>query len=101
MTEAMGKTRLATLFSDHVVLQQNRPIPVWGWDVPGQRVTVRLVAPGQSPELGSGSAVADASGRFGIALPALADGGPYELVVEGSGALRVLDVWIGEVWLAS
>jgi sialate O-acetylesterase len=101
MTEAMGKTRLATLFSDHMVLQQNRPIPVWGWDVPGQRVTVRLVAPGSQQELGSGSAHADASGRFGITLPPLADGGGYELVVEGSSSLRVRDVWIGEVWLAS
>ena len=38
--------RLAALFSDHVVLQQGRPIPVWGWDAPGQRLTARLLAAG-------------------------------------------------------
>lgn len=93
--------RLATLFSDHVVLQQGRPIPIWGWDVPGQRVAVRLRAADARTELAAVSATADASGRFQVELPALSDGGPYELSVEGSRQLLVRDVWVGEVWLAS
>ncbi len=94
-------TRLAALFSEHVVLQQGRPLPVWGWDAPGQRLSVRLRAPGAAGELAVASGSADASGRFLLELPALGDGGPYELVVEGSRQLLVRDVWIGEVWLAS
>ncbi|MEY4545791.1 MAG: hypothetical protein RL685_1986 [Pseudomonadota bacterium] len=94
-------TRLAALFSDHVVLQQGRPLPIWGWDTPGQQLTVQLRAPGASGALCVGGATADAGGRFQLELPALADGGPYELSVEGSRQLVVRDVWIGEVWLAS
>jgi sialate O-acetylesterase len=82
-------------------LQQGRPLPIWGWDAPGQRLSAKLRVPGTHNELGAGSARADAEGRFKITLPSLADGGPYELVVEGSREVVVRDVWIGEVWLAS
>src|SRR4051794_38337429 len=102
--------RLAALFSDHLVLQQERPTKLWGWDEPGQRLTARLHAPGarssgapRTPgaELCAVSAQADDQGRFRFQLPALPAGGPYELYVEGSRMLTLHDVWIGEVWLAS
>ena len=34
--------RLHALFSDNMVLQQDRVAPVWGWTSPGEKVTVRL-----------------------------------------------------------
>ena len=34
--------RLGTPFSDHMVLQRDRPIPVWGWAPADREVTVRL-----------------------------------------------------------
>lgn len=101
MSEAVVGTRLGALFGDHVVLQQGRPLPIWGWDTPGQRLSAKLRASGTRADVGSGSGSADASGRFKITLPSLSDGGPYELVVEGSREIVVRDVWIGEVWLAS
>ena len=93
--------RLAALFSDHLVLQQERPSTIWGWDGPGQRVTVQLRAADSRAELAVGSAQADAAGRFRLQLPARAAGGPYELSVEGSRQVTLRDVWVGEVWLAS
>src|SRR5689334_22825493 len=93
--------RLAALFSDHLVLQQERPTKLWGWDEPGQHLTARLRAPGRRGELCAVSVQADDRGRFLLQLPALPAGGPYELNVEGSRALTLQDVWIGEVWLAS
>ena len=34
--------RLPSVFSSHMVLQREVPIPVWGWDMPGQEVRVEL-----------------------------------------------------------
>jgi len=30
--------RLAILFQDHAVLQRDRPLPMWGWADPGERM---------------------------------------------------------------
>ncbi len=39
---AMAETRLANIFGDHMVLQQDKPLTVWGWAEPGAKVTVTL-----------------------------------------------------------
>jgi len=37
-----SQVKLARLFSDHVVLQRQKTIPVWGWAKPKEKVTVTL-----------------------------------------------------------
>jgi len=93
---AQAEVRLAAVFSDHIVLQQGCPVPVWGWADAGEKVTVTVA--GQTAE-----ATADAGGRWKAALPALKAGGPHTLVVKGAGAnaITLNDVLVGEVWLAS
>jgi sialate O-acetylesterase len=93
--------RLGALFSDHLVLQQERPCTLWGSDEPGRHVTVQLRVPETRAELARASVQTAANGRFALQLPALAAGGPYELSVEGSEQITLRDVWVGEVWLAS
>src|SRR5688572_9592375 len=34
--------RLARVFGDAMVIQRDRPAPVWGWARPGESVTVRF-----------------------------------------------------------
>ncbi len=86
---------LPRVFADGMVLQRDRPIPVWGRSTPGARVRVafaghRLLA------------TADANGTWRVALPAQPAGGPFELRVEdAAGTLVLHDVLVGEVWLAS
>jgi sialate O-acetylesterase len=94
MTSPAPRTRLASVFQHHAVLQAERACPVWGWDAPGQEVTLRLAGHAASTRAG-------ADGRFEIELPARAHGGPYVLEVEGSTHVTIEDVWFGEVWLAS
>jgi sialate O-acetylesterase len=89
--------RLAHLFSDHVVLQREAPVPVWGWTKPGLRVRVSL---------GSYSAEtrATSEGRFLVRLPPMPAGGPFVMDVTTSDPAihaRVSDVMVGEVWLCS
>jgi sialate O-acetylesterase len=87
---------LAPPFQDHMVLQRDRALPVWGRAAPGERVRVGLV--GNAPM----ETTADATGRWRVSLPARpADTVPTELVVEGANRIVVRDVLIGEVWLCS
>jgi sialate O-acetylesterase len=86
--------RVASIFSDHMVVQRDAAIPVWGWDVPGQRVTVELA--GQAA-----AATAGADGRWQVSLPALPAGGPHMLTARGSETIVLGDVLVGEVWICS
>ncbi len=91
---AADRPLLHPLFTDHGVLQRDRPISVWGWTTPG--VTVQVTLAGHTAE-----AVAEADGRWLATLPALAAGGPHELTLSGPAEVTVRDVLIGEVWLCS
>ena len=90
-----AEIRLARIFSDGVVLQRQKPVPVWGWANPGESLSVALA--GQTKTVS-----ADASGKWSVRLASMEAGGPFELKVSaGSGNLTVKDVLIGEVWLCS
>ncbi|MCC7493846.1 MAG: hypothetical protein IT204_15935 [Fimbriimonadaceae bacterium] len=84
------------LFSDHAVLQRGKPIPVWGHAAPKEAVTVTLAG-----QTASTTACSCEEGCWMVRLPALPAGGPYELTISGSNTIKVQDVLIGEVWLAS
>lgn len=87
---------LPSIFSDHMVLQQGRPIPVWGWASPGEKVTVGL---GDGARV---TATADASGRWRVHLDPHPAGGPYRLHVQGGdSSVAIEDVYVGEVWLCA
>jgi sialate O-acetylesterase len=84
------------VFSDHAVLQRDRPIPVWGRAAAGEGVRVVL----GDHEV---AATADAAGRWSTTLPALPAGGPYTLEARSEDGARqtVVDVLVGDVWLCS
>lgn len=93
---AHAEVRLGTPFQDHAVLQRDRPVRVWGWATPGERVRVTL---GELPPAEVG---ADAAGRWEVLLPGLPGGlTPRTLVAAGSSRAEARDVLIGEVWLAA
>lgn len=86
--------RLPKIFSDHMVLQRDQPIPVWGTANPGGEVVVTL---GEA----RATATADESGRWQAELPAMEAGGPHEMTVAAADTLQFTDVLVGEVWVAS
>ncbi|MEI6234193.1 MAG: sialate O-acetylesterase [Planctomycetota bacterium] len=85
---------LPSLFSDHMVLQQDVPVPVWGWAVADEEVSVTIN--GQTKSVKAG-----ADGKWSLKLDALKAGEPTTLVVKGKNTLTINDVLIGEVWLCS
>jgi sialate O-acetylesterase len=92
---SFAQVKFARLFSDHVVLQRQKPIPVWGWAKAGEKVKVTFAQ--QTAE-----AKADASGKWKVTFKALEAGGPFAInATAKSGNATVNDVLIGEVWLCS
>lgn len=85
---------LPSIFSDHMVLQRDQPVPVWGFAEPGEKVTVTFDDHVES-------ATTDEAGHWRVDLPAMAAGGPFTMTVTGANTVTVKDVFIGEVWLCS
>ncbi len=85
---------LPKFFGDNMVLQRNKPIPVWGWASPGEKVTVGLQ--GQTA-----AATTDSKGKWMITLKQTAAGGPYQLTVKGANTITFNNVMVGEVWICS
>ena len=53
---AAGDPLLSNVFGDHMVLQREMPVPVWGWAQPGEKITVAFAG-------ASVTATADAAGK--------------------------------------
>lgn len=99
VTVSEAELKLSAVFSDHMVLQQQKPIHVWGWTNPGQQVVVTLLREGAQT---SDSAIADQSGRFAVKLPSMDAGFDACVLKIQADETRVLkDILIGEVWLCS
>lgn len=85
----------AVLFTDGVVLQRDRPLPVWGRAAPGERVTVAFA--GQT--IGT---VTGADGRWIVFLaPLAATAAGSELTIAGTNTVVVRDALVGDVWLCA
>jgi sialate O-acetylesterase len=91
-----AELKLAGVFQDHMVLQREQVLPVWGWAKADERVTVTF---GDQSHI----AVADASGKWMVNLQAmLASDLPRELVATtGTQSIKRTDILVGEVWLAA
>lgn len=96
--KARAEVKLAALFCDHMVVQQGKAVPVWGWADPGETVKISLGTD-------SAEAVADAGGAWSALLAPLKvqpGNKALELSVKGKASeVTVHDVLVGEVWLAS
>ena len=88
--------KLAPPFTDGAVLQQGRPVPVWGSASPGAEVKVEFAGR-------TASAKASSEGRWRVDLPSMAASKTgRRLVVSSCGEkVAVDDVLVGEVWLCS
>jgi sialate O-acetylesterase len=91
---AHADVKLADIFSDHMVLQREIPVPVWGEAAPQEEVTVSF-------RNGVKTTRAGADGKWRIALDPLQAGGPDELRVKGNNTVVFKDVLVGEVWVGS
>lgn len=78
-----------------MVLQQGKPVAIWGKAAPGTKVRVSMA--GRRAE-----AMANEAGAWCAYLESLDAGGPHELTVRAGATRKIIrDVLVGEVWLCS
>jgi sialate O-acetylesterase len=108
---ARAELKVAAIFGDNMVLQQQMNVPVWGWAAPDSKVTVHFAGQNKTVRVG-------ADGKWLVKLDKLkASSEPRDLVVTvfwglddvkspsnsvGSGwKVAFTNILVGEVWLAS
>lgn len=92
---AMAGLELPPLFGNHMVLQREQPIAVWGLADTGTDVTVSI---------GDARATVDAdeAGRWIAWLPEMDAGGPHEVRISTrDDSITLKNVLIGDVWICS
>lgn len=87
--------KLASVFGDHMVLQRDVPLCIWGTATPAGKVSVRL---GEQ----SAEATANANGTWRAELKPQTVGGPLELsIASGADSVVLRDILLGDVWLCA
>ncbi|TCC99328.1 sialate O-acetylesterase [Pedobacter hiemivivus] len=83
----------ASIFTDHMVLQQKADVAIWGWANAGSGVT--LIPSWDKKKY---TIKADANGKWKLKIATPKAGGPYEISISDGIALTLKDILIGEVW---
>jgi sialate O-acetylesterase len=91
---AHAEVRLPSIFADHMVVQRNLPVHVWGMATPNEIVSVTFRDETQTTTTGP-------LGRWSIYLKPGKAGGPFSLEVRGANTITLQDVLVGDVWVAS
>lgn len=87
---------LSAIFADHMVLQRDIKVPVWGFGTPSEKVTVQFAGKTQTGKVAE-------NGKWRVDLdPMSASAEPREMVVAiGEKTFKIADILVGEVWVAS
>ena len=92
---ARADVTLPKCFSDNAVFQREKPICVWGWADPNEKVTVSFNG-------SSATTVACEKGNWKVQLPAQeASFEGKDLVVTGNNTITYTNILVGEVWICS
>jgi sialate O-acetylesterase len=95
-TLAPAEVTLPKIIADHMVVQREMPVHVWGMAAPGEEVSVSFRGETRSSKTGR-------LGRWSVYLPPGEAGGPFQMTVRGPAAQNIIldDVLVGDVWVAS
>ena len=96
ISTAFANVSLPAIFGNHMVLQQNAEVTIWGWSKPLEEITVRGSWDEKSVKIKVGN-----HGNWQVKLHTPGAGGPYTVTVQGYNKVIIEDVLIGEVWLCS
>jgi len=86
--------KLPKLISDGMILQRDKPLKIWGWANPGEKVTVNFIKKKYNSVTGS-------DGKWQVILKPIPAGGPYNMTISGINKLEIADILLGDVWLCS
>ena len=94
LSPSHAEVTLPQVLSSHMVVQRDLPVHVWGWAAPGETISVSFRDQNQSTQ-------ASEWGSWSIYLPPGAAGGPFIMNIKGSNSIKLDDVLVGDVWVAS
>src|SRR6187402_1853315 len=86
--------RLPKLISDGMVLQRDKPLKIWGWATPGEKINISFNKKTYSTVTGT-------DGTWQVAVKPMAAGGPYNMTITGNNKVEVNDILMGDVWFCS
>jgi sialate O-acetylesterase len=93
---SQAQVKLASIFTDNMVLQQQSEAPIWGWDKAGSTVTVTT-----SWNKKSYKARVNTNGRWLAKVSTPHYGGPYTITISDGNTVKLNNILIGEVWLCT
>jgi sialate O-acetylesterase len=93
---ALADVRLPAIFADHMVLQRNTPLNVWGTANAGEKVIVNL---GKN----SKTIIADQDGNWIVSMPSMSanERQSHKLTIIGNNKIVLKNILIGDVWMGS
>ena len=92
---AFAQVKLPTVISDHMVLQRDESVKIWGWAAPKEKISISLKGKKYKT-------TADAKGNWEYMLPAQAAGSGFEMIIAGKkNSVVVKDIAFGDVWFYS
>lgn len=94
LVSLQAAVQLPAVLSDHMVLQQDKPLRIWGKASPGEAVKVTFLTQ-------TAATKADTGGRWEVYLAPVQAGGPHQMTVAGENTISIRDILVGEVWVAS
>ncbi|WP_429393036.1 sialate O-acetylesterase [Mucilaginibacter lappiensis] len=91
-----AQVKLASIFTDNMVLQQQSQVPVWGWGKAGKSITVTTSWNKKSYNVKTNS-----GGKWLVKIATPVYGGPYTVTIKSDTTIKLHNVLIGEVWLCT
>lgn len=93
---ARANVKLPSIISNNMVLQQQTKVALWGWASPGEKISILTSWNGRTARVTAG-----ADGKWITHVKTAKAGGPYTIRFKGENEVRIENVLLGEVWLAS
>ena len=90
-----AQTKVASFFSDGMILQQQKSINIWGIDSAGTKIHV-VSSWGETSQTTTST-----NGKWKLQLSTPVAGSPHSITIKGSSTIIINDVLIGEVWICS
>ncbi|MDW5288284.1 sialate O-acetylesterase [Formosa sp. PL04] len=91
----LADVRLNAIFSDHMVIQRETVIPIWGWADANEIITI------ETSWGASAQVITNLDGTWRADLETPEAGGPHKITVFSKNKIEINDVLSGDVWLCT
>lgn len=93
---SFSAVQLPAIIGNHMVLQQQSNVKLWGWCEPGEKITIK-----SDWDTTTYRTTGTSNAKWSITIKTVAEGGPYKINISGYNKIELSDVMLGEVWVCS